>query len=974
MIYSIQKPLIIVAYAILMFMCPGAHAAPGDIAPISPVSNPQQTTPAQAVQPSAVKPALAIPKATVNTPPATPVTKSPVINNPASAQTVAPAQVTTPSALNTVQTGAVSASRQAPAVAPVKSVQPQAEITSGAEIPDDVMSVKAIDGLDLPQQSQSKIVPTSQASDVRIIIDISGSMKQNDSNNVRIPALNLIVEMLPDGAQAGVWTFGQWVNMLIPPEKVDQAWRDNAKKQAQKINSHGLRTNIGEAMEKATWKFEANGEFDQHVILLTDGLVDIAKDSDPKQQEKNEAERQRILTKVLKQYQNLGVKIHSIALSDNADKPLLDRLALETEGTSEVVNNSEELVKAFLKAFEQAAPEVAEQVPLSKDNTFEIDASVKEFTALVFRKSGSAPTQLISPSGKVISQIKSSENAKWFGESLYDLVTLTTPEAGQWKIEADLDPDNQVTVVSDLKMEIVNLPTTLFPGQQVDFEVYLHEDGEVISNTDFLKLMTIEMTMTAESGRSGTKVISDPENIPADGRYKESIKRLAKEGQYELKVNVDGKTFQRMRKEYIQVRQPIGFEIRKRMHNGAEAYAVRVIPQVPDIEVARTRVIAKLKGPDSTSIIQAMPWIEEGVWEAVIEPNKGPGEYKIAMNVKGRFAKDQEFRIKPEPITLTFPIPADFSHEYYVKEEMQQAPAEETSENEAVMPDLGEKMKEQAEETPAPEEEAEQTDEDTSTEEIPEAGDAANEELAESEVPGESEEAEESTSIPSWLYILIPIVTILLGVGGFFVYRMMAKKKAEQQAPVEKPGDTGMAAPEVSLNDGMDDEDFDEDFDLSDSDDDEELIAEGGDLDDLDGLDLSNDDDLDGLDDIPDLDEPAAVDDLPEPDAPAEEVSDDIPDFDENFDIDAEAPAADPVVDTPEEKAAALDELDSVLDDLTNDDEEKIPQLDAEEPAQDDGLDDTPDEELEGEAAVDAALANLENELDDLDLDEDKPE
>ena len=971
MIYSIQKPLIIVVYAILVFMCSGAYAAPGDIAPTSPISNSQSAVPAQNAQATAAKPAFAIPKAVVNTP-AAPIAKTPVINN------VAPAQVSTPSALNAVQTGAVTTVKTASTVSPANSAQPKAEeapvITT--EIPDDVMAVKAIEGLDLPQQSQSKIVPTSQASDVRVIIDISGSMKQNDRNNVRIPALNLIVEMIPDGAQAGVWTFGQWVNMLIPPEKVDQAWRDNAKKQAQKINSHGLRTNIGEAMEKATWKFEANGEFDQHVILLTDGLVDIAKDSDPKQQEKNEAERQRILTKVLKQYQNLGVKIHSIALSDNADKVLLDRLALETDGSSEVVNNSEELVKAFLKAFEQAAPEVAEQVPLSQDNTFEIDASVQEFTALVFRKSGSAPTQLISPSGKVISQIKSSENAKWFGESLYDLVTLTTPEAGQWKIEADLDPDNQVTVVSDLKMEIANLPTTLFPGQQVDFEVYLHEDGEVISNTDFLKLMTIEMTMTAESGRSGTKVISDPENIPTDGRYKESIKRLAKEGQYELKVNVDGKTFQRMRKEYIQVRQPIGFEIRKRMHNGAEAYAVRVIPQVPDIEVARTRVIAKLKGPDSTSIIQAMPWIEEGVWEAVIEPNKGPGQYKIAMNVKGRFAKDQEFRIKPEPITLTFPIPADFSHEYYVEEEMQEAPAEEVLETEAVMPDLGEKMKEQAEEAPASVE-AEASTEQANTEEALEADDSAKEETAESDASDEAESVEEEvTSIPSWLYILIPIVTILLGVGGFFVYRMMAKKKAEQQAPVETAAaDAGMAAaPEVSLNDGMDDEDFDEDFDLSDSDDDEELIADGGDLDDLDGLDLSNDDDLGGLDDIPDLDDPDPVDDIPEPDAPSEEVSDDIPDFDENFDIDAEAPTADPVEDTPEEKAAALDELDSVLDDLTSDDEEKIPQLDAEDAIPDDGLDDSPDEELEGEAAVDAALANLENELDDLDLDEEKPE
>ena len=959
MIYQKILPLMIVGYLILMLISSGASAAPGDIPSKVSIPQPIAVTPSSvsAVNSSVIGTAIADPGAAQ--------TKDQNIEpslDDAVTESISGNNVASP--VNTEAAGKVSNINK-PVRPPVTSLSKTDEVINST-IPPDVISVKPIDGLDIPAQIQSKIVPTSQASDVRVIIDISGSMKDNDSENVRIPALNLIVEMLPEGSQAGVWTFGQWVNMLIPPAKVDSAWRENAKQQAQKINSHGLRTNIGEAMEKATWKFESGSQFDQHIILLTDGLVDIARDNDPKKQEKDEAERQRILTKVLKQYQELGVKIHSIALSDKADKVLLERLALETNGTSEVVNNSADLVKAFLKAFEQSTPEVAEQVPLSKDNTFEIDPSIQEFTALVFRTEGSAPTQLVSPSGKIISQIKASENSKWYGESLYDLVTLTGPEAGQWKIEADLDPDNRVTVVSDLKMEIANLPTTLFPGQQVDFEVYLHENGEILTNPDFLKLMTIEMTMTAENGRSGTKNISDPNKIPQDGRYKESIKRLAKEGQYELKVNVDGKTFQRMKKEYIQVRQPIGFEIRKRMVNGVEAYAVRVIPQVPDIEVARTRVIGKLKGPDSTSIIQAIPWIEEGVWESVIEPNKGPGEYKIAMNVKGRFAKDQEFRIKPDPITLVFPIPADFSHEYYVKEEMAEEPPEPSTDLavESVMPDLSEKMKDQ---------EAAPVAEELVAEGKPEAA-----EVTPSEEVVEAEAVEEEVSaIPSWIFILIPILTILLGVGGFFVYRMMAKKKAASKAPANTDSGTkDEKAADVSLNDGMDDEDFDEDFDLSDSDDDEDLLSAGGDLDDLDGLDLSNDDDLDGLDDLgdmPDLDDPEPpIDDIPEVSDSSAEGSDEIPDFDENFDIDVDTPEP-PIVDTPEDTAAALDELDSVLDDLSSEDENNIPQLDeADDSAPLEDLDAAPDEELEGEAAVDAALANLESELEDLDLGEEK--
>ena len=50
-------------------------------------------------------------------------------------------------------------------------------IISSVSIPDDVMTFKSVKGLNIPAQSQSKIIPTNQASDVRVIIDISGSMK-----------------------------------------------------------------------------------------------------------------------------------------------------------------------------------------------------------------------------------------------------------------------------------------------------------------------------------------------------------------------------------------------------------------------------------------------------------------------------------------------------------------------------------------------------------------------------------------------------------------------------------------------------------------------------------------------------------------------------------------------------------------------------------------------------------------------------
>ncbi|MBV1888984.1 MAG: VWA domain-containing protein, partial [Proteobacteria bacterium] len=87
--------------------------------------------------------------------------------------------------------------------------------------------------------------------DVRIVVDISGSMKKNDPNNLRIPAVNMLLGLLPDNATAGVWTFGRYVNMLVPHKPVNDAWRAEARKKIPKINSVAQYTNIELALKKA---------------------------------------------------------------------------------------------------------------------------------------------------------------------------------------------------------------------------------------------------------------------------------------------------------------------------------------------------------------------------------------------------------------------------------------------------------------------------------------------------------------------------------------------------------------------------------------------------------------------------------------------------------------------------------------------------------------------------------------------------
>lgn len=65
----------------------------------------------------------------------------------------------------------------------------------------------------------------SQNLDVRLLIDVSGSKQTNDPENLRVPAVLLVVELMPRGATSGIWTFSERVEPLIPAAIVGDKWK-----------------------------------------------------------------------------------------------------------------------------------------------------------------------------------------------------------------------------------------------------------------------------------------------------------------------------------------------------------------------------------------------------------------------------------------------------------------------------------------------------------------------------------------------------------------------------------------------------------------------------------------------------------------------------------------------------------------------------------------------------------------------------
>ena len=432
------------------------------------------------------------------------------------------------------------------------------------------------------------VVDTQAKGDVRVLIDISGSMKKNDPNNLRIPAVNLLTEIIPDGSKAGIWTFGQYVNMLVKHDEVNDRWRKNAKSKAKEINSVALYTNIGGALKKSSDDFLNDKAFpNTHFILLTDGMVDI--DRDPS---KNVEERERILNEIVKGFEDRGAKIHTIALSANADIPLMERVAVNTGGNSAVAETPEELTKAFLQAFNQAVP--AEEVPL-EGNKFDVDSSIEEFTALIFRGDGNTPTEIVSPDNSIYTYDQKDADIKWFQDSGYDLITIMRPLEGTWTIKADIQPESRVTVVSNLQLDVSKLPANFFAGEHLDVDVSFIEEGKKVTSSEFLSLLDVELQLKMEDGKSASKMMSDLNNPPSDGVFTESITKLSKVGKYEVNVLVDGKTFKRSKRQIINLRAPFDFEFSVKSDVAQPYYELVVTPLNDSINLDDTNIFVKTK-------------------------------------------------------------------------------------------------------------------------------------------------------------------------------------------------------------------------------------------------------------------------------------------------------------------------------------------------------------------------------------------
>lgn len=419
----------------------------------------------------------------------------------------------------------------------------------------------------------------SQTPDVRMIFDVSGSMKANDPGNLRASALQLAATLLPSQARGSVWTFGSQVRNPLPDGKVDAQWRRRARSLAPQLVDYQQFTDIEGVLRDAT--DTPGGK--RHVVLLTDGMVDLPGSGEGKRT-RDTASRESLLTSLAPELASRDVVVHTIALSHNVDRELLERISQATGGLAAVAETPEALLRAFLDVLERIVP--SDQLPLEK-GSFDVDDEVEGFNALLFHGEDAPELALVGPDGERYTRDDHPDDMLWQSNPRYDLIRVPEPQVGEWHIEGPVGRDSRVSIESPLQLRSDTLPPTLYLGFDVPIDAWLVRDGDILKGDTLPEDVRLRGALR---GLDDETLASTSLKADNDGHFTGTLAAPEEAGNARLVLNADSDSWQRERVQGVNVVTPVSATLND------DATQVTLEAQHPLLNVDNTQISASLLG------------------------------------------------------------------------------------------------------------------------------------------------------------------------------------------------------------------------------------------------------------------------------------------------------------------------------------------------------------------------------------------
>lgn len=384
---------------------------------------------------------------------------------------------------------------------------------------------------------------------VVLVMDSSGSMRRNDPQDLRKPASKMLISLLGAGDRASIVSFSDQGYPIVPllPVKGEKN-QQRLFAAVGKVSSRGSYTNIQKGVEAAMEVIDKSHTTAKSIIvLMSDGQMA------PGSAELAREYTNKLFNETGPELIKRKIEVHSIAFTDESDRVLMERLSYMTGGKFNVAKQDKDLHKVFSDIFEQnKSPDM---VPF-KGGKFSVDKSVNEVTILGSKSGEHVALALQSPSGKQMTSAKHPAEVKWLASTLFDLITIPKPEAGEWILQSS-DNDNKAYILTDLKLLVTPSTRTASAEQVIDVAAWLEESGKLMDKQPVLSTLKVSLSVQSIDG-SWHEAPIQPETSEMQmqtGRYNARI-ALPGPGNYHIRVVASTPTFSREKTLVIDIPSP----------------------------------------------------------------------------------------------------------------------------------------------------------------------------------------------------------------------------------------------------------------------------------------------------------------------------------------------------------------------------------------------------------------------------------
>lgn len=353
------------------------------------------------------------------------------------------------------------------------------------------------------------------AFDLMLVVDDTGSMKNNDKHEVAQAALQSFMDIIPDtGSRVGIATFDDGIMTSQPIIEIDtDEDREIIKKFAQtELTREGLYTDLPTALYFAVQQLQNIPQRDspQAIIALSDGDNDL---SNPRLEERSNENYQNVM--------NAGIPVYVIhlnALGNKETEKYMEGIASATGGKFKSISTGDEISETLLEIAKDmydyevvneggfvgsVGPEAQEWNVTLEDGLFEANLELTHTAEL--------QVQIFGPDGNEIPMDRdhgissSSTNSE---NEIKTIIKLFEPTVGDYKLqmvspntvqyvrgEMILNKEIFVKLTASALGGAANAGETLSvePGETIEVKAELMKGNELYTDLDFANLTALAL-------------------------------------------------------------------------------------------------------------------------------------------------------------------------------------------------------------------------------------------------------------------------------------------------------------------------------------------------------------------------------------------------------------------------------------------------------------------------------------------------